>query len=325
VSRTPAARGGSRARGLAGQGAGDRTPLMESRTAGSGVPAAAGADPLGARTIRDFGEQWAFHGANDGFYGSLELFADALGPLLDPADFAGTRVADVGSGAGRVVRMLLAAGAAHVVALEPSDGVAVLRRNVAEFGGRVEVLHAPGEQLPAGRELDFVTAIGVLPFVPDPEPLLRAARAALRPGGRVVVWAYSADGNRLYRGLLAVLRSLTPHLPHAALLGLATVLNALLDVYIVACRWLPLPLRDYMRRVLARVSREKRRLTIYDQLNPSYVRFFRRDELVGLLERCGFADVRVHDRHGYSFTAVATRPGGATRAAVGAGADAGTT
>lgn len=318
-SREPETIAGEPAAGLAGQGAGDRTPVMESRTAGSDVSAAAGADPLGARTIRDFGEQWAFHGSNDGFYGSLELLADALGPLLDPAAFAGTRVADVGSGAGRIVRMLLAAGAAHVVAVEPSEGVAVLRRNVAEFGERVEVLHTPGERLPAGRDLDFVTVIGVIPFVPEPEPLLRAAHAALRPGGRVVVWAYGADGNRLYRALLAALRSVTPHLPHAVLLGLATALNALLDIYIVACRWLPLPLRDYMRRVLARVSREKRRLTIYDQLNPSYVRFHRRDELVGLLERCGFADVRVHDRHGYSLTAIATRPGEDPRSAADAG------
>lgn len=285
---------------------------MGSRTAGSDASApAAGAparDGLGARTIRDFGEQWSFDGANDGFYGSLELLADALGPLLDPAEFAGARVGDVGSGAGRIVRMLLAAGASHVVAVEPSQGVEVLRRNVAGFGGRVEVIHGPGESLPAGRDLDFVTAIGVLPFVPRPEPLLRAARAALRPGGRLVVWVYSAEGNRLYRAFLGALRRVTPHLPHAVLVGLSSALNVALDVYIAACRWLPLPLRDYVRRVLARVSREKRRLTIYDQLNPSYVRFHRRDELVTLLEDCGFADVRVHDRHGYSLTAVATRP-----------------
>ena len=263
---------------------------------------------LGDRTIRDFGDQWSFDDANQGFYGSLELLADALGPLLAPTAFAGARVADVGSGTGRIVAMLLRAGAEHVTAVEPSRGVEALRRNVAAFGERVSVIHGPGEALPPDLALDYVTSIGVLPFVPDPAPLLRAAHAALRPGGRLVVWLYSAEGNRLYRALLGTLRRVTPHLPHVLLSGLASALNLALDVYLFACRFLPLPLRDYMRNVLARTSRDKRKLTIYDQLNPSYVRFDRRADVVEMLESAGFVDVRLHDRHGYSWTALATRP-----------------
>lgn len=263
---------------------------------------------LGERTIRDFGDQWTADPSNEGFYGSLELLSDALGSLLSPADFAGARVGDIGSGAGRIVRMLIAAGAEHVTAVEPSRGVEALRRNVAEFGERVRVVHGPGEALPADLSADFVTAIGVIQFIPDPFPVLRAARAALRPGGRVVIWVYSAEGNRCYRAVLGALRSVTPHLPHAALSALSSVLTLLLDVYTFACRWLPLPLRDYLLQVLSKCTREKRKYTIYDQLNPSFVKFYRRAELVELLEHCGFEDVRVHDRHGYSWTAVAVKP-----------------
>jgi SAM-dependent methyltransferase len=267
-----------------------------------------GPDDRAARTLRDFGEQWALDGGNDGFYGSLELLRDALGPLLDLSELRGARVADVGSGSGRIVRMLLAAGAAHVVALEPSAGVESLRRNTAEYGPRVEVLHAPGEALPAGLGLDFVTAIGVLPFVPDPEPLLRAARAALRPGGRIVLWLYAAEGSRLMRGAVALLRRFTTRLPQPALVRLCAVLDRCLDPYIFLCRYAPLPLREYLLRVYSRLDREKRRLTLYDQLNPSYVRYCRRDELEALLARCGFERIRLHDRHGYSWTALAQRP-----------------
>ena len=35
------------------------------------------------KTIDDFGEQWTFFQDNDGFYGSIELFKDFMGPLLD--------------------------------------------------------------------------------------------------------------------------------------------------------------------------------------------------------------------------------------------------
>jgi SAM-dependent methyltransferase len=263
---------------------------------------------LGERTIRDFGDQWAADPDNEGFYGSLELFSDALGSLLRTEDFAGARVGDIGSGVGRIARMLLAAGAEHVTAVEPSRGVEALRRNLAEFAGRVEVLHGPGEVLPPGLELDFVTAIGVIQFIPDPAPVLHAARAALRPGGRIVVWVYSAEGNRCYHAVMRVLRWLTPHLPHALLDALSGLLTALLDVYTFFCRYLPLPMRDYLVNVLSKCSWQKRKYTVYDQLNPSYVRYYTRAELVALLERCGFEDVRVHDRRGYSWTAVAAKP-----------------
>ena len=65
---------------------------------------------VGERTIHDFGEQWVHYGDNDGFYGSTELFADIIGPLLSREDFAGRRVAEIGSGAGRIVAMMLECG-----------------------------------------------------------------------------------------------------------------------------------------------------------------------------------------------------------------------
>jgi SAM-dependent methyltransferase len=259
------------------------------------------------RTIRDFGDQWSHYADNEGYYGSLELLRDVLGPLLPLEALRGARVAEVGSGAGRIVRMLLDAGAAQVVAVEPSAGVEALRANTRDVAGRVEILHAAGEALPAGLGLDYVFAIGVLPFVRDPLPLLRAARQALRPGGRLVVWVYGVEGNRLYLGLLRGLRVFTTRLPHAALDALCGLLNRLLDLYIALCRWLPLPLRSYVRGTLARVSRAKRHLTIYDQLNPSFVHFYRGAELRALLEWAGFGDVRLHHRRGYSWTALALR------------------
>jgi SAM-dependent methyltransferase len=259
------------------------------------------------RTVRDFGDQWSHYGDNEGYYGSLELFQDMLGPLLSTDAFRGARVADIGSGTGRIVRMLLAAGASHVVAVEPSAGVAALRENLRDAGDRVEILHGPGEALPAGRELDYVTSIGVLQFIPDPQPVLRAAHEALRPGGRVIVWVYGVEGNGAYLALVRTLRVVTTRLPHAALSALCSLLNACLDVYLLLCRWLPLPLRDYARNTLARVSRDKRRLTIYDQLNPSYAKYYTRDEARALLERAGFRDVRLHHRRGYSWTAMGVK------------------
>jgi len=259
-------------------------------------------------TIRDFGEQWSHYGENEGFYGSLELLQDMFGPLLATDELRGARVADIGSGTGRIVRMLAAAGAEHVVAVEPSVGVEVLRENVRDLGDRVEVVHGTGDAVPTDRSFDLVVSIGVIQFIEDPVPTLEAAWRALRPGGRLLIWVYGKEGNELYVACVQAVRKVTTRLPHAALAALCDVLNLLVGGYIFACRRLPLPMRDYMRNTLARVSREQRRLTIYDQLNPTYARYYQGPEVRALLERAGFTDVQLHHRRGYSWSALAVRP-----------------
>jgi SAM-dependent methyltransferase len=257
---------------------------------------------LGARTIADFGEQWTRFRRNDGFYGSLEVLADICEPLLPLAEVHGARVAEIGSGTGRIVRMLLQAGAAHVVALEPSAAYDVLRENVADCADRVECVQATGEALPRDRAFDLVVSIGVLHHIPDPGPVVAAARAALRPGGRCLVWLYGREGNRLYLALTAPLRVLTTRLPPAAVLALSRALNAVL------CRRLPLPLRRYVLEFFARMEDDQRVLIIYDQLKPAYARYYTRDEAVALLAAAGLVNVRAHHRRGYSWTVVGTRP-----------------
>ncbi|MFP8878636.1 MAG: class I SAM-dependent methyltransferase [Myxococcota bacterium] len=261
-------------------------------------------------TIRDFGDQWSHFGDNDGYYGSVELLADILGPLVSFDQLRGARVADVGSGTGRIVRMLLDVGVESVVAVEPSVGVDILRENLREFGERVEVIHGRGDELPAGRELDFAISIGVIQFIRDPQPTLRAAREALRPGGKVVIWVYGHEGNAAYVLALTALRSITTRLPHWALAGFCQLMTGVVGCYIALCKLteLPLPLRDYLVNTLARLTRRERVLTIYDQLNPSYVKYYRRSEVADMLERAGFADVELYHRRAYSWTATGTRP-----------------
>jgi len=259
------------------------------------------------RTIRDFGEQWTRYGENEGYYGSQELFRDMLGPLLSLDALKGARVADIGSGTGRIVRMLIDAGVQHVVAVEPSSGVEILRKNTAELGDRVEVIQALGEELPVDRNFEFVFSIGVIQFISDPLPTLRAARDSLLPGGKLVIWVYGKEGNGAYLFLLNTLRAFTTRLPQKALAGLCQVLTVLVDIYGLACRVLPLPLRSYVLGTLNRVSRSDRTLTIYDQLNPTFVRYYERDEVIEMLREAGFEDIALHHRRGYSWTALATK------------------
>jgi len=269
-------------------------------------------EALRAATIRDYGEQWTRYPAAEGYLHSAEAFADVLAPLLDPGDVRGTRVADLGSGTGRVVNLLLDAGAAHVIAVEPSAAFEVLRRNTAARADRVSYLQGPGESLPPGGDLDYVFALGVLHHIPDPVPVVRAARAALRPGGRFVAWLYAREGNGVYLALARPARVVTRRLPHPLLAGLVRMVEPFLFMYMTASlRW-PLPAHAYMRDVLSRLTPAERRLTLYDQLNPAYAKYYTRPEALELMTSGGLANVRIHHQHGYSWLIVAERPDATT-------------
>src|SRR5512136_1205482 len=84
------------------------------------------------KTIKDFGRQWSIFRDNEGFYGSMELFSDILYPFLNADEIRDCRVAEIGSGTGRIVNMVLEAGAKYVVALEPSGAFEVLCQNIKQ-------------------------------------------------------------------------------------------------------------------------------------------------------------------------------------------------
>jgi hypothetical protein len=63
-----------------------------------------------------------------------------------------------------------------------------------------------------------------------------------------------------------------------------------------------------MREVVAKLEPSHRRLTIYDQLNPAYAKYYTRAEAEQLLVEAGFVDLHLHHRHGYSWSLVGTKP-----------------
>lgn len=270
--------------------------------------------PVAARTISDFGDQWSRYPDNSGYYGSLEMFADHLGPLAKLEDFRDARVADIGSGTGRIVNWLLQAGAREVIAVEPAAGAyQTLQQNLQTLPGgeRVLPMNVSGADWKTDVPVDWVVSIGVIHHIPEPAPVLAAAYRALRPGGRCLVWLYGVEGNRGYLSLVQPLRALTTRLPHALLRVVVEMAYWGLVAYRQLARVFPLPLRRYLQDVLWPMSPDKRRLVIYDQLNPAYARYYSRAEAERLLTDAGFHKVEFYHRHHYSWTVVGSRPANA--------------
>jgi SAM-dependent methyltransferase len=262
---------------------------------------------MSQQTIDEFGEQWSRFGAADGYFGSVEVLKDIFGPVLSLDDVRGHAVVEIGSGNGRIVNMLLDAGARHVTAVEPSAGVAQLARNTRERAKRVTILQTPGESLPA-IDADLALSIGVLHHIEDPRPVVRRVYEVLPPGGRFLIWVYGRENNGAYVAFAETLRLVTRVVPDFVLAGIAHVLNLFLSVYVLLCRYLPLPLATYMREVMARFDRQKRYFLIFDQLNVGYAKYYTQEEVRALLAGAGFRNVEVYHRHGMSHTAVGTKP-----------------
>jgi len=261
------------------------------------------------KTINDFGDQWTRHRENEGRYASTEQFADIIAPFLMPADFKDARCADIGSGTGRIVNMLLAAGAAHVTAIEPSRAFDVLMRNTANASDKVTYLNVRGDELPA-QDFDFVISIGVIHHIPEPKPVLEAAFHALKSGGALLIWVYGHEGGRLYQTIFLPVRAITRKLPVRVNEAIAAAIYPVTIAYGWLTGALPfLPLRRYMQEVYMRFDPLVRRLIIVDQINPQWAKFYRREEIEGLVCNAGFAQVRAHHRHGYSWTVIGLKPG----------------
>jgi len=257
-------------------------------------------------TIEDFGRQWTHFTENRGFYGSTESLDSLFAPLLDPGELRGLAVADVGAGTGRYTRMFHELGAARILALEPSAAVEVLSRNTRLLE-RVEVLRATAEGIPP-QGFDLVFCIGVLQFIPDPIPALQAMGRALAPDGRLFVWVYGRENAGIYLAFARALRTITRRLPHRALDPVASALLVPASLYAACARRWRLPLSDYVRGYFSRLDRYSRKAVIYDQLNPTFARYYRREELEDELHRAGFIGIRLQRRLGYSWSALA-RPG----------------
>jgi SAM-dependent methyltransferase len=253
------------------------------------------------KTIGDFGSQWTRYSKLPEHLCSKEQLIDHCGPLFDVGKLIGARVLDIGSGSGCVVMMLINAGVARVTAVEPSKAIDVCRSNTVEYADRIDYVQAPGDQAPLGN-YDAAFSLGVLHHILDPGPVVRRVNDALKPGGTFVAWIYGREGNGLYLAIMEPVRKLTKRLPDSALTALCWPLALTLSLYAMLCRVLPLPMRAYMREVIGLQSLSERVVTIFDQLNPAYAKYYTHAEAIDLLASNGFVDVSCYHRHGYSWT-----------------------
>ena len=122
--------------------------------------------------------------------------------------------------------------------------------------------------------------------------------------GKFICWVYGSEGNELYLLIFNNLRRITILLPDFILRVLTNILNIIAYPYIFLCKIFPLPLKKYLIEVFSKCSYSNRNYIIFDQLNPSYAKYFKKEEIYELLKDSGFKKIDLYHRHGYSWTVI---------------------
>ena len=256
---------------------------------------------LDKRTIEDFGDQWQRYQGMDGFFGSVELLKDMIEPLIKIGEIKDKVVLEIGSGNGRIAKMLLGAGAKKVIAIEPSDSYSVLMNNLSENKNRIEAFNVRGEDIPEVKA-DIIISIGVLHHIKNPNPVVQRAFEILRKNGKFLFWVYGKEGNEKYLLFLNNIRKITRKLPDFILVGISHILTFFTYPYILLCKIFNLPLKGFMLNVMSKLNWSWKAFNIFDQLNPSYAKYYSKNEAIELMRSAGFKNIKIHHRHGYSWT-----------------------
>ncbi len=220
-------------------------------------------------------------------------------------DFRGKAVLDAGCGGGQHLR-LVAPHAAEAVGVDLSCAELAAERcrdlaNVSTVAGDVA-------EIDLGRRFDVVYSIGVLHHTDDPQRSFENLARHVAPGGRLIVWVYSHEGNFWNRALVEPAKQLYGRWPRGLLLALAWVLTALLWLPIQTVYRLPLrglPYWEYFAN-FRRLPFRRNVLNVFDKLNAPQTHFLRREDVESWFAE-GFRDVHVSPYVGVSWRASGTR------------------
>jgi SAM-dependent methyltransferase len=174
-------------------------------------------DPVSARTFDSFGYEW---NTFDIVQPEDEEFWRIYFRDVPLAELSGKIGLDAGCGKGRYT-FFTARHLGELVAMDGSSAVQAAVRNLAALGN-VTVVRADLRNSPfAAESFDFISCLGVLHHLANPEAGFRKLVDLLVPGGLMLIYVYSRPDSTNLRSVAlrgaTALRRLTVRLPFAVL------------------------------------------------------------------------------------------------------------
>ncbi|PYN96845.1 MAG: hypothetical protein DMD91_19840 [Candidatus Rokuibacteriota bacterium] len=246
----------------------------------------------------EWSEQWSMFEDHE-----LFLFQDWIRPLT-LEDLRGKRVLEAGCGGGQHTAFM-APYARELVAVDLNTTAIARARNRAATN--VTFLEADIATMDLGRRFDIVLSIGVVHHTDEPDRTVANLARHVAPGGRLVLWIYSREGNALMAHVVEPLRRrLLRRLDRRALRHLARVVclamyPAVHTVYRLPVPWLPY--WEYFRN-FRRLSFARNTLNVFDKLNAPQVQLITRERCEGWFRTGAFVHHEIQPYLGVSWRAM---------------------
>lgn len=251
---------------------------------------------------RQWYDQWRLFEDDEEF-----LFRDWIYPNT-PEDFRGKTVLECGCGGGQHTRFLSAyAESITAVDLNTTE----LARQRTKGCVNVSFVEADIATMSLDGRFDIVFSIGVVHHTDDPDKTVENLKVHVRPGGKLILWVYSREGNGLVEFLVEPIRRWTLHtMSPKILLWLSRVITALMYAPVHTIYRLPLrflPFYEYFGNFRL-LSFKRNTLNVFDKLNAPQTQFISGDRIHRWFnEGVEFRDVEISRYCGVSWRGTGTK------------------
>lgn len=230
----------------------------------------------------------------------LFLFKDWIYPVRIE-DFKGMDVLECGCGGGQHTSFV-APYAGHITAVDLNTADIAAERN-KEFKN-VEFIEADIGSMDLGKKFDIVFSIGVVHHTDNPDKTVRNLKDHVKPGGKLVLWVYSREGNFLISAMVEPLRKIFfRHLSRDALVGVSKIITCAMYPIVHTLYRFPLrrlPYYEYFQNFM-KMSFYRNYLNVFDKLNAPQVELIPLERVHRWIDKNEFRDINISSYKGVSW------------------------
>ena len=217
-------------------------------------------------------------------------------------------VLDAGSGPGVQIRMM--AEIARSITAVDLEALDVSAQKTQDIAGKVKYVRDDILTMDLGRQFDVVNCVGVIHHTDNPTTTFRNLVRHLKPGGRMIIWAYAEEGNYLMKHVVEPLRKgVLDNASHRLIWSLSVAITAMLWPIVQTIYRLPLgflPYYDYFAN-FRKLSFRRNVLNVYDKLNAPQQHFLSRATMESWFNPEEFDNVHLSHYAGVSWRGSGTK------------------
>lgn len=247
------------------------------------------------RKQEEWSTQWGAFQDNEEF-----LFLDWIYPSV-LEDFRDKDVLEGGCGGGQHTR-ILAALANRITAVDLNT-IKIAKKFNDRFRN-IDFIDGDIAAIQLDRKFDIVFSIGVIHHTDNPDKTFENLKNHTKPGGKLIIWVYSDEGNLLVKMIVEPLRKIfLKRISHKNLILLSKIITVFLCLPVYTIYLLPLrflPYYDYFGN-FRKLSFLRNTLNVFDKLNAPQVIFITRSKVEQWFNPGEFCNVHISRYKGVSW------------------------